>query len=95
MVNQQKALMGTADLNLLREKAIKRKKVNNLLKQILIYSIFLSFLFVMAFSNNDQNSFYYQTQLRKLFAITNDDTSSLISVFYFKIFFVNLNLFIK
>ena len=67
--------MGTADLNLLREKAIKRKKVNTLLKEILIYSIFFSFLFITAFSNNDQNSNYYQTQLKKVFGIYKDESS--------------------
>ena len=83
--------MGTADLNLLREKAIKRKKVNSLLKEILIYSIFFSFLFITAFSNNDQNANYYQTQLKKLFGISKDDSSlSPVNILFYSNLYVQI-----
>jgi acid stress-induced BolA-like protein IbaG/YrbA len=51
----------------IKKKRMIEKKLKNILKRIFIHSIFLTFLFITAFSVRDNNSYNYQAALNNIF----------------------------
>jgi hypothetical protein len=65
----QSAVVGTntTELEFIRKQRIREQKLKGIIKRLVVHSIFLTFLFITAFSVRNTNSFNYQNALTTLF----------------------------
>ncbi len=81
-----------SELSKFKQERQRELKIKEIVKQVIFHSVFLWVMYVIAYSNKDLNTFWYQKKLSQLFIHTKTEIRF---EEVFEIFNVKINIFRK